>query len=164
MKAAVIALMAVAVATIRVEAATLVCEGEIFIPCSTIPFALPQFERRRYGSCGAQPFQVSGIVIQITENRAPPCGTGFFTSCGTVKITGEDLISGEYDRWQGRSVDDEMIFFNQVLDSDSGITGYVARGGINRITGEISIRELIKESSRGGWKFYGTCERRERLF
>jgi len=154
MKAAAIGILAVVLVTMPVKAATLVCEGQLLIPCGPNPFALP-----RHGTCGAQPLQLSGIVVQITENRSPPCGSGFFSSCGKVNISNGVLISGQYDRWQGMSVDDESIVINR-KDFD----GYVVRGGINRVTGKINLGELGDGPTLDAFKFRGTCERRERLF
>ena len=154
MKAAALGLLAVAFVAIPVNAATLVCEGQLLIPCGPNPYTLP-----RHGSCGPQPVQLSQIVVQITENRAPPCGTGFFSSCGTVNISGGLLIAGQYVRWQGMSVDDETIYIHRDTYDE-----YVARGTINRISGRIGIDELGKDATLDAWKFRGTCERRERLF
>lgn len=160
MKAAAIGLLAVAFVAIPVNAATLVCKGQLRIPCGPNPYEPP-----RHGTCDPRPVPLSQIVVQITENRAPPCGTGFFSSCGTVNVSSSGLlIAGQYVRWEGWSVDDEVVYFERTIDS---IYPRV-RGALNRLTGGLSLNEthagIIRSPPADGFTFSGTCERRERLF
>ncbi len=154
MKTAAMVVLAVAFHAAPVNAATLVCEGQLYVPCGPNPYEPP-----RHGACGSKPVQLSGVVVQIAENRAPPCGTAFMSSCGTVTISSGGLIAGQYVRWKGVSVDDEEIYIHRDID-----VFYRARGTINRISGSIVINEIGDRGDSFNWKFRGTCERRERLF
>ena len=99
---------------------------------------------------------IDSILIQIKERLAPQCGYESKWNCGTVLISGNEFLNGDY-----------LISFATSakvgISKKSGKIDWI--GYINRFTGEVALYRQDKIDNQINSLFFdGSCRAKAQLF
>ena len=99
---------------------------------------------------------VESILIQIKERLAPQCGYESKWNCGTVLISGNEFLNGDYLISFSTSTKIGISKKNEKID-------WI--GDIYRFTGEVALYRQDKiDNQTNSLYFEGRCIAKERLF